>query len=941
MSRIVGRGPELAALKAAVGQACSGRTRIVVIEGEAGIGKTTLIDATAELARGNGMAIARGAAVELEADRPFGPFVAAFDLDVRSKDPRRRAAAGMVAGRANGAATGGIAASVPDARYRAVDAICALVDLLINEQPLALLIDDLHWADEPTLLTLRRLARVTGIPLLLVVTTRPPAPLGLVAATIDNALAAGAIRMVVGPLPRTDATAYVAALVGSPPGPKLLALADGASGNPLFLSELIAVLRQDGSLRAENDVVEVADGAGTADLARRLRARAARLGTAASALVRVGAVLGSTFTLEEAARAGGWPVADLVEPLEELLRAGLLVDDGGTLSFRHDLLRKAIEDEMPPTARRALHTAAGQALAAAGASPIRIARHLALGAQPGDHEAVVWLHRAASQAAEHGPATAVRLLDDALALVASDDPYRLDLLTDRVEALGWSGRNAEAEALARELLDHVEDRDARLALRRQLALALFVANRAADAAEECDRSASECADDPAAHALALAEGALACIACAQLERAESLVAQALAIGRIAAAPAAVALALSVRSRLLAFEGRWDESLEAAHQGMAEAVADVYGDVDRYQPGLFAVFTLSDVDRLAEAGELLRRERAKAEHQGIVWAIPLHHAAAANRHLLLGELADAQAEATAGLTVSEDSGATLPVTWMHAVLALVALHRGDTAAATAHLKAAEGSMVATTPLLGTDLFALAQARLAETSRDFDTAATLLLGAWDLFGAIGVMGGQRHIGVDAVRLAIRSGNHDTAAHMAARMKEIADATGAASDRATALFAAGLIAGDAEQLGAALDAFEPGVQPLKRVLVAEETARCLWAAGQSDRAAKVLDEARQTCMDCGATADARRVGDLFTALGIRRPRETARPAAGWESLTSTERRIVDLVSTGAPNATIAGALGISRRTVETHLRHVYAKLNVTSRVQLALTASRLIPD
>lgn len=250
------------------------------------------------------------------------------------------------------------------------------------------------------------------------------------------------------------------------------------------------------------------------------------------------------------------------------------------------------------------------------------------------------------------------------------------------------------------------------------------------------------------------------------------------------------------------------------------------------------------------------------------------------------------------------------------------------------------MAATTPLLGTDLFALAQARLAETSRDLEGATSLLVGAWDLFGALGVMGGQRHIGVDAVRVAARAGDREAVTRMATRMTEIADSTGVASDRATALFAAGVLANDGDQLLEALATFEPGVQPLKRVLVAEEAARCLWGSGRADEAAKVLEDARQTCFDCGATADARRVGELFATLGIRRQREPLRPTSGWGSLTATERRIVDLVGTGAPNASIAGALGISRRTVETHLRHVYAKVGVASRVQLALEASRRDP-
>ena len=930
---IVGRLPELAVLRAAVGDAGAGRARAVILEGEAGIGKTTLLDAVAELASGEGLAVARGAAVELEADRPFGPLVAALDLQPGSKDPRRRALAALVAGRPAGSSGGGLAATVPESRYRAVDAICGLVDALAHVQPLAVLIEDLHWADEPSLLTLRRLLRATGLPLLVVVTTRPPEPLAPAAAALESAVAAGATRITIGPLARRDVGSLLDDLVGGPAGPRLLALADGAGGNPLFVAELIAVLRQDGNLRAEAGGVEVADGAGTADLARRLRTRAAKLGAAAGALVRVGAVLGSSFTLEEAARAGGWAVADLLEPLDELLRAGLLLDAGTTLSFRHDLLRRAIEDELPPTARRALHTAAGRALADTGAPPARVARHLALGAEAGDTEAVRWLHRAALEVAPRGPATAVGLLDDALSLVGPDDPFRLDLLTARVEALGWSGRNAEAESLARELLDKIEDREARLALRRQLALALFVANRPGDAAEECDRSAAETLDDPAAHATALAEGALACIAAAQVDRAEALVERAIAIGTEAGAPMAVGLAFAVRSRLLAFAGRMEESLQAARAG-----AEVgNGEVPRYQPGLFVLFTLHDVDRFDEMAPLLRSERAAAEEQGIVWAIPLHHACAANRHLCLGELADAHAEATAGLTVAEDSGAVLPVAWMHAVLALVALHRNDGAAAESHLASAHAAMATTTPLLGTDLVALAQVRLTEARRDQAGAAALAVGAWDLFGAIGVSGGERNVGLDAMRLAVLTGDEGAPARIAARLGELAETTGALSDLAVARYAAGVVAPDPDQLVAAVATFAPGVQPLRMAQVAEEAAKALWAAGRTAEAGPMLERARRTWADCGATADARRVAELFSSLGLRRPHTPSRPTTGWDALTPSERRIVALVTTGAANAAIAEELGISRRTVETHLRHVYAKLALTSRVQLALEGSR----
>jgi DNA-binding CsgD family transcriptional regulator len=247
------------------------------------------------------------------------------------------------------------------------------------------------------------------------------------------------------------------------------------------------------------------------------------------------------------------------------------------------------------------------------------------------------------------------------------------------------------------------------------------------------------------------------------------------------------------------------------------------------------------------------------------------------------------------------------------------------------------MAATTPLLGTDLVALGQVRLAEARRDVAGAAALVIGAWNLFGALGVAGGQRNIGLDAMRLALLSGDQATAASIAPRLAELAEATGAASDFATALYAKGALAGDADQLIAAVAAFEDGVQPLRQAQVAEEAAKVLWSAGRAREAGAMLERARQGWLDCGALADAKRAGELFAALGIRRPHVPARPTTGWGALTDSERRIVDLVTTGAPNASIAEELGISRRTVETHLRHVYAKLGVTSRVQLALEGSR----
>ena len=520
-----------------------------------------------------------------------------------------------------------------------------------------------------------------------------------------------------------------------------------------------------------------------------------------------------------------------------------------------------------------------------------------------------------------------------MALVAHDDPGRVELLTDRVEALGWSGRNAEAEALARELVDQLEDRDMRLALRRQLGLALFIGNRPADAVEQLRISAEEVSDDPPARALALAEGALGCMAAGQLDQARTLVDEAIGLARQHRAVLALAVALSVESRLLAFGGHAVEALTAAEEAHALAAGD--DEILRRQPGFFVVMCLLDLGRYDEVDALLREERRLADERGVVWALPLQHAAAADRHLMLGELADAVTEATTGLTVTEDSGATLPAVWLHAVMATVALHRGDLRAAEMHIDLGDQAIATTTPLLGADQHALARARLFEARREIAPAAGLLRGAWDLFDALGVLAAQRNIGFDALRLTHLTGDRDGVAHIAAGLERLAGMAPIATDAVTAAFALALRDGDVDGMAAAAES-STWCKPMRRASMRELTAQALWRAGRPDEAAVTLRAARRVYVDAGAEGDTRRTADLFAALGLKRP-AAERQATGWDALTPSERRVADLVGTGGVNAAIAELLGVSRRTVETHLRHIYTKLGITSRVELALTASR----
>src|SRR5215472_1396257 len=153
-----GRGPEVKVLGEVLDRVAAGRPALALIKGEAGIGKTRLLDTALTDARGRSMQVARGRAEELEQTRPFGLVAAAFGCERSAADPRRAAIAGLLASPAGdqGPIT---VTSDPGLRFRAVDAFADLVEELALAGPLVIGLDDLQWADPASVLTVGALAR--------------------------------------------------------------------------------------------------------------------------------------------------------------------------------------------------------------------------------------------------------------------------------------------------------------------------------------------------------------------------------------------------------------------------------------------------------------------------------------------------------------------------------------------------------------------------------------------------------------------------------------------------------------------------------------------------------------------------------------------------------------------------------------------------------------
>ena len=469
---LVGRERELAAAGAAIADVASGESRVLAILGETGIGKSALLDALHERAAAAGLLVLDGRAAEHERDVPFGLVVDALDDHVATLHPRRIESVGAdLAAALPSAASAGPAPAAPSARerFRCHRALRALLEMLGRERPVALLLDDLHWADDASIeLVLHLLRRAPRAPHLLAFAMRPmePAPRLLHA----TRAAAGSQLVSLAPLAH-DASLELVGHVGD--AALRERLAREAAGNPLFLQELARVARDP-------------DGALPPTLLAAVRLEVGAMPEPARALLDGAAVAGDPFDPELAAAAAALDPAGALVPLDQLVAADLVcaTGDGRAFRFRHPLLRRAVYDAVPPAWRLAAHERVAGALQARGASASVRAFHVEKWARPGDPAAVAVLREAATAAADTAPATAARwYAAGARLLPHADREQRAALLGPMALALANAGRLHESRKALIDVLALVpsEPTPERLALVAQCAGVEHLLGRHGDA----------------------------------------------------------------------------------------------------------------------------------------------------------------------------------------------------------------------------------------------------------------------------------------------------------------------------------------------------------------------------------------------------------------------------------------------------------------------------
>ena len=927
---LVGRDRELEEVRRWLTAAGDGHGGVVIVQGGAGIGKTRLVREIAGEARARRMTVRASEAGELEQTRPFGAICDALGVSPHSPDSALAELGRRVEG--HGAWSGRLE-DVPVEVHHLIDALIGVFESLCTTAELVLIVDNLHWADSSSLAMLRRLTRLCPqYPALILATTRPT-DRQAVAAVIDAARQDRGIRLDLGPLDTESALSLAGRLAGGPPGPRLASRVARASGNPLFVVELLTTLAQQERIRiTPAGWAEVESGGAPAALAVSVLHRLSLLPAESIELLRAAAICGRTVRMDELSMLTNRDTLALAEALRAAARAGIVETSGDTLSFRHELIHDALYQDWPLPVRRSLHREVGMRLAASGAPAWRVAHHLSLGAEPGDAAAVEWLHRAGLAAAPRDPAAAVSLLGRAAELAVADAAIRDVIRTDLSVALGWAGSTDEGEQLAAAVVAETVDVAVRGRAASWLASSLLVRGKAQEARDLCHRALTSGIESDRVEILLRMVEEAASIALGDrpgaLERMHQLLVAATGLGDAAVR----SMCLQGLALAEANAGHLERAAAYGARAVRDAESAYTAEAFMANSHVMYAWILEEQDRLAEALETVGRLRTLAgENAESPVAVQIERWRA-RAYFAAGRWDEAVVELDSALRVYDAGVDVWPEPF--ALRALIAVHRGQLDSARADVARFDAAIAAGGSCFVLDQPVLARALVLEADGQTAQAAQVLAAGWEIAEAAPLALAKPTIGPQLARLAVQAGDLAAAHRVAAALDALAAANPTVARlQAAARWATGIAKSDAGILLEAVKFQREAARPFDLAMVQEDAAAAMARDGQLDMARELLGQAlagyeELQASQCSAAARAR-----LRALGLR-PGSTGRrrrPATGLAALTNAERQVFQLVGARLSNQEIAERLFVSRRTVETHVSHALAKLGCTTRREL----------
>jgi DNA-binding CsgD family transcriptional regulator len=903
VGRLLGRDTEIGSVTRWLEGVASGSGGTLIIVGDAGIGKSALLDHLDAEAGRRGVFRRRVAARHAERTRPLGPLLDAVE------PTDRRALVGSTVRMSIDTGT----------EFMALERILDEFERASKGVTPLLVIDDLHFADIATVRCLRlvseRLALGGGG---LAIASRPIPAEHHVAGVLDElAQSPSATVLHLAALgPRAAGRFVRERLAGRPPeecdARSVDAIVRSGHGNPLLMDALSRATE-----RASDD-----DAMATA---------CAALETASLEILRVASVLGTTIEPDVLALVAEVSVQVVQHTLSEAHVAGVIAIGADEVTFRHDLYREYLYGSLNPGVRRAVHLAAARLLGRLGRPSSVIAQHYAVGAFRGDLEAVAALHAAAIEIVGASPSAALPLFDAAREILGPTPPP-VELLADHMQALAWSGDLSAAEALGDVVLGQTLPDPVRYRVHRELAFTAFVRGAVFDAIDHLDHAGSV-AEGPVLRSRTLAERSLAVFTTADLVASREGATQALELARTCGDVPAMALATSVLGTIALLRVECDEACLAADRLEAWSTGSLAAEAAVYQSLFFAALIAFECHDDARFERVVRAGRRVAEETGTVWAIPLFDALGAFDALRACRLDDVAAIAAAGVEISARAKAFAANGWCMGLWAQAALLGGSFAEGVELTERAEAEYGGPQSQFGPEQTALARAKVLEIMGDRIAACEHLRATWDFIRAIEFAMPRHWVVAELARLAVLTDNSALAAEVAADADAIATRSGLAGLRATAARAAAWATRDPDAMSAAAELLDRSGMILAGALARRDVAELAGLAGDVGRARAAAEKAVRRLSELGADAESDRVSAQFLS-----PRRGRRANVGWDALTAAQQRVARLIADGRSNPEIADVLFVSRRTVESHVAAILRTMVVKTRAELIAALHRL---
>jgi DNA-binding CsgD family transcriptional regulator len=934
----VGRATETRTLGDLLSSARKGRGRVALVRGEAGIGKTRLLQAITDKAAGQGLDVRRAEASAFEQSRPFGLVFDALGAAAAATDDRLSGLSRLLRSRQDW--SGGIEA-VPVEVHHLVDEFVKIFESLCASGCLVLVAENLHWADTSSLMFLQRILRLCAQYPALVLTSTRPTDRPEVRELISAATEPDTTRLELGPLDPRSVSSLAERLLGGSPGPRMATYLAKASGNPLFISELAASAHRRGMAKVGlTGEVELVGEDSPAGLDTAILDRLSVLPEETVELLRMAAISGHELDLDELTLLSGRDIGDLARTLRAASGTGLLRVEGSRLSFSHDLIQETLYWDWPDALRRGLHRELARLLANNGAPSHRVAHHAAQGAKPGDMDAVGWIRVAALESAPRAPLAAARLLESAIALVSPGEGLYDLLRTDLAVTLAWAGRVAEGEGVAQRVATETSDPELRGRAAWWLTSSLLSRGRPAEAGEIASRALEAGVTSDATRILLRLSEATSPLFMNVNDDATAGIWALLAESRRLGEPLVRCRCLVGVMMAEANRGR----LEAANGFALEAVSDAES-----LPPLAMVSTAAHVCRVWLHEEQDGMEEAHATLQSLLrlgGSLPpsalaiLSDTSSARLHLATGQWDAALVDIDSVVAWNDgDAGR-----WSDALAfrASILVHRGESGQAGDDLDRVDAQLASGGACWAVDHHMLARAFLLEEAGRLEEAMKLLNVAWGLADDVPMALLKVNVGPHLARWSAALGDPGMAAGVASDLESLARGNpGVRRIQAAALWCRGLAGGDTNTLRRGVELIRSGPRLLDIGFACEDMAAVQAAGGLPGAAREFLEEALRSYEKLRAVRRIASARARLRVLGVRTTSTGRRPylgsTSGWDALSNTELKVAGLVAERLTNKEIADCLVVSRRTAETHVANVLRKLGCASRRDVAAVVRR----